>query len=239
MKLQKGVVLEEPELFVKFRFQDIKSALEFQTKEYGVFAEEAYCLVAHYLAKYRPDRFLIFTGAVETPESSDHPLDVMGSLHGVQGCIASYMRRVHKGESEQIELDWYIHRALEIEAPKEVINDGFKVAQTKYPELYQRSLAILDTYFKNYRPDLIKFARPVQSVTKFQDNMDALDVMISVLWICQWLTKEEKGEDIRREMDTEIRKHFNLPPNMIPVMKEGGKKRRISHPFEIIEGGKD
>ena len=230
--------MEEIDLDVKLRLNEIRTWQEDIKREYPDYADKAHALMVHYLETYSPERLKIYLGVEDTPEHFTSHLDILGSLYGIQGMIAHSLYRIDKGARNQIELDWYIHRALEIDMNLDLLLDGYEEAAKVFPDHNPKAYGLFETYLKNYKLWLLKFytgtTRPITHV----DNMDAIDVMICHYWICGWLKEEEDGERTRADTNFDIRDFMKFPPNMIPSIDGSRKRPKCSFPFEVIKGGK-
>lgn len=231
--------MEEINFDIELRFDEIRDWQHRLRNDYGKYYDESQNIIVHYLTKYNPDRLKIYLGLRDTPSESEHHLDIASMLYGIQELIASYLRKVESGEDEQIELDWYIHRALEIDMPIDLIRHGYNEVKRIYPDYHERAFGVFETYLENYRPDLLPFYRQKEAPQSYTENMDAIDTMICYYWTCGWLKEEDEGKRKRRDTDFDIRDFMKLPPNSIPSMTEGQRKRSISHPFKIIDGGQE
>ncbi len=231
--------MEEINFDIELRFDEIRNFQRQLRSEYGTYYDKSQNIIVHYLTKYDPDRLLIYLGVKDTPSDFDHHLDIASSLYNIQELIACNLKEIDKGEKEQIVLDWYIHRALEINMPVDLIAHGYDESKRIYPDYYERAFNVFETYIENYRPDLLPFYRGNEVPQSNTENMDAIDTMICYYWTCGWLKEEVEGKRKRRDMDFDIRDFMKLPPNTIPSMTQGRRKRSISHPFKIIDGGKE
>jgi len=228
--------MEEVDFDTSLRFEEIRSWSVDIMKECGIYGDQAQDVVVHYLQKYYPNRFQIYLGAKD--DGLDSHLDSVGSLYGIQSRIAKTLKSIAAGEREQLELDWYIHRALEIDMPQKLILHVYSEIDRVFPEYSVRAYGIFETYLQNYSPSFLKYYLDKEAPLSHARNMEVIDIMICHFWICEWLKEEDEGIRKRRDTDYDIRQFMKFPPNMIPSMDQGKRKKSISHRFKIIDGGK-